>query len=67
VRAPMRRRPSSSGLVGRLIAPMLCIDHGTDLMVAVRDERRFERGPSLGVQVKAVAQMRAPKWTFDPT
>jgi|GEM_PF-6414590 len=46
---------------------MLCIDHGTDLMVAVRDERRFERGPSLGVQVKAVAQMRAPKWTFDPT
>ncbi len=46
---------------------MLCIDHGTDLMVAARDERRFERGPSLGVQVRAVAQMRAPKWTFDPT
>lgn len=42
--------PSSSGLVGRLIAPMLCMITARTLIVALRDERRFERGRSLGVQ-----------------
>ena len=30
-------------------------DLGTDLIVALRDKRRFERGLGLGVQVKAGA------------